>query len=81
MGESTSTICDGADWNGSLSTAASAGNMPDLFMLAQVPTGLSNDWLLPLNEVTEEQKEEANQVDSSISGYDELMELARDTWE
>ncbi|KMK74695.1 ABC transporter substrate-binding protein [Alkalihalobacillus pseudalcaliphilus] len=44
---------DGADWNGSLSTAASAGNMPDLFMLAQVPTGLSNDWLLPLNEVTE----------------------------
>ena len=22
-------------------------------MLAQVPTGLSNDWLLPLNEVTE----------------------------
>ncbi len=28
----------------------------------------------------QEQKEEANQVDSSISGYDELMELARDTY-
>ncbi|MEH7237043.1 ABC transporter substrate-binding protein [Bacillus sp. JJ1562] len=44
---------DPADWNGSLSAAASASSMPDVFMLAQVPTGLANDWLLDLTELTD----------------------------
>ncbi|WP_078379038.1 ABC transporter substrate-binding protein [Sutcliffiella halmapala] len=41
------------DWNDALSAAASANAMPDVFMLAQIPTGLANDWLLDLNELTE----------------------------
>ncbi|WP_026690544.1 ABC transporter substrate-binding protein [Alteribacter aurantiacus] len=40
------------DWNGSLSTAASASDMPDVFLLAQIPTGLSNDWLMNIEEFT-----------------------------
>ncbi|MBS4204532.1 ABC transporter substrate-binding protein [Lederbergia citrea] len=41
-----------SDWNGTLSAAASAGKMPDVFMLSQLPLALSNDWLLDLNELT-----------------------------
>lgn len=44
---------DTSDWNGSLSAAASASAMPDVFMLAQIPTGLANDWLYDLTELTE----------------------------
>ncbi|WP_413379439.1 ABC transporter substrate-binding protein [Alkalihalobacillus sp. 1P02AB] len=64
---------DPADWNGSLSTAASAGAMPDVFMLSQVPTGLANDWLLPLNEVTEGDVDFTNIPDAVIQAvtYDE----------
>ncbi|MGG4489477.1 ABC transporter substrate-binding protein [Metabacillus idriensis] len=40
------------DWNGTLSAAASGGKMPDVFMLAQIPLPLSNDWLLDLTEMT-----------------------------
>ncbi|WP_053073751.1 extracellular solute-binding protein [Bacillus sp. LL01] len=41
------------DWNNSLSSAASANAMPDVFMLSQVPTGLANDWLLDISEMAE----------------------------
>jgi len=40
------------DWNEALATAASAGKLPDVFMLSQLPLALSNDWLLDLNELT-----------------------------
>ncbi|MBS4218634.1 extracellular solute-binding protein [Bacillus sp. FJAT-49711] len=40
------------DWNEALSTAASAGEMPDVFSLSQLPIALSNDWLLDLTELT-----------------------------
>ncbi|MBS4196096.1 ABC transporter substrate-binding protein [Lederbergia citri] len=40
------------DWNEALSTAASAGEMPDVFMIPQLPLALSNDWLLDLSELT-----------------------------
>jgi multiple sugar transport system substrate-binding protein len=51
---------DPADWNGSLAAAASAGNMPDVFMLAQVPPAVANDWLLDLNDVTANDEDYAN---------------------
>lgn len=37
---------DGADWNGSLTTAAAGGNLPDVTMMAEVPTAVANDWTL-----------------------------------
>ncbi|MCJ8009197.1 ABC transporter substrate-binding protein [Lederbergia wuyishanensis] len=40
------------DWNEALSTAASAGEMPDVFSISQLPLALSNDWLLDLTELT-----------------------------
>lgn len=40
------------NWNDALSAAASANAMPDVFMIAQIPTGLANDWLLDLTEFT-----------------------------
>ncbi len=43
---------DPSDWNGSLSSAASGGTIPDVFLLSQVPIGLANDWLLNLNDLT-----------------------------
>lgn len=48
------------DWNGSLSAAASAGKMPDVFMLAQIPTALKNDWLLDLSDLAAKDKDFAN---------------------
>ncbi|MBM7841085.1 multiple sugar transport system substrate-binding protein [Alkalihalobacillus xiaoxiensis] len=48
---------DGSDWNSSLASAASASEMPDVFSIAEVPLGLSNDWLLDLNEVVNEDSE------------------------
>ncbi|WP_172971094.1 ABC transporter substrate-binding protein [Bacillus sp. THAF10] len=45
------------DWNNSLSSAASANAMPDLFMVSQVPTGLANDWLLDVTEMAKADEE------------------------
>ncbi|MCM3733537.1 extracellular solute-binding protein [Fictibacillus nanhaiensis] len=54
--ESVSTT----DWNGTLSAAASAGKMPDVFALPQVPLALSNDWLMDITKMTEKDKDFAN---------------------
>ncbi|GAF22101.1 N-acetyl-D-glucosamine ABC transport system, sugar-binding protein [Bacillus sp. JCM 19047] len=48
---------DPADWNSSLASAASASTMPDVFTIAEVPLGLSNNWLLDLNGLTEADEE------------------------
>lgn len=45
------------DWNDALSAAASAGAMPDVFNLAQVPTGLANDWLLDITDLTKDDED------------------------
>jgi multiple sugar transport system substrate-binding protein len=45
------------DWNGSLTTAASAGKMPDVFMLPLVPLALSNDWLLDITDMASKDKD------------------------
>ncbi|WP_173917629.1 extracellular solute-binding protein [Halobacillus sp. Marseille-Q1614] len=34
-------------WEESLASAASAGEMPDVFAIAHLPTGIANDWMLP----------------------------------
>jgi multiple sugar transport system substrate-binding protein len=41
-----------SNWDGTLTTAASAGKLPDVFMLDQVPLSVSNSWLLNLNDLT-----------------------------
>lgn len=43
---------DPADWPGSLATAAAAGTLPDVFMLQNIPTSLSNEWLLDITDLT-----------------------------
>ncbi|OOE14499.1 ABC transporter substrate-binding protein [Fictibacillus arsenicus] len=48
------------DWNGTLAAAASAGKMPDVFALPQIPASLSNDWLMDLTKMTEKDKDFAN---------------------
>ncbi|MFP7298882.1 ABC transporter substrate-binding protein [Neobacillus niacini] len=48
------------DWNGTLATAASAGTMPDVFALPQIPLALSNDWLLDISELVSKDKDFAN---------------------
>src|SRR5690625_4398857 len=55
---------DPEDWNGSLSAAASASSMPDVFLLAQIPTGLANDWLLDLSEFTSDDDDFAQVPDA-----------------
>lgn len=40
------------DWKASLATAASAGKLPDVFMLNDIPASFSNEWLLDLSEIT-----------------------------
>lgn len=47
------SIAAGEDWMESLASAASAGTLPDVFQLSAVPTGVANDWMMPLNEYTE----------------------------
>lgn len=48
---------DPEDWPGSLATAAAAGTLPDVFMLQNIPTSLSNEWLLDITELTGEDAE------------------------
>ncbi|MEH7613688.1 ABC transporter substrate-binding protein [Gottfriedia acidiceleris] len=45
------------DWKGSLSTAASAGKLPDVFMLSDIPSGITNDWLLDLSDLVNKDKD------------------------
>ncbi|WP_129691678.1 ABC transporter substrate-binding protein [Gottfriedia acidiceleris] len=45
------------DWKGSLSTAASAGKLPDVFMLSDIPSGITNDWLLDISDLVNKDKD------------------------
>ncbi|WP_096155665.1 ABC transporter substrate-binding protein [Bacillus sp. FJAT-45066] len=38
-------------WNDSLATAASAGNLPDVFEIADIPVAIQNEWLYDLSEI------------------------------
>jgi multiple sugar transport system substrate-binding protein len=48
------------DWNGSLTTAASAGKMPDVFALPQIPLAVQNDWLLDITKMASQDKDFSN---------------------
>lgn len=48
---------DPVDWNGSLAASASAGKLPDVFMMTNLPTSYENDWLLDITELTKNDKE------------------------
>jgi multiple sugar transport system substrate-binding protein len=40
-------------WNDSLATAASAGKLPDVFEISNIPVSLSNDWLYDVSDLVE----------------------------
>ncbi|PLR99073.1 ABC transporter substrate-binding protein [Bacillus sp. T33-2] len=63
------------DWNGTLATAASAGTMPDVFALPQIPLALSNDWLLDVTKMVENDKDFAKvpKIVKESSTYDGKM--------
>ena len=41
------------DWNAALATAAAGNNLPDVFMIANVPTAVANGWALDVTPYTE----------------------------
>lgn len=45
------------DWDGSLSTAASAGELPDVFMMNNIPTSYSNEWLMDISDMAAEDEQ------------------------
>lgn len=48
---------DPTDYVGSLAAAASAGQLPDVFMIENIPTALANDWLMDIAEYTKKDNE------------------------
>ncbi|MCM3337641.1 extracellular solute-binding protein [Paenibacillus sp. MER TA 81-3] len=44
-------------WTDSLTAAASAGNLPDVFWVENVPVGVENDWLYDLTELWDADEE------------------------
>lgn len=44
------TDIDTADWNGSLSTAAAGGSLPDVALIGELPTAVANGWALDVTE-------------------------------
>lgn len=51
---------DYSKYGDSLAAAAAAGKLPDVMMLPNIPFGLSNEWLLNINEFTTNDAEWAN---------------------
>lgn len=47
-------------WTDGLATAASAKQMPDVFMLAEVPPGVANEWLLDITVIASNDPEFTN---------------------
>ena len=54
------------DWDGSLATQASAGNLPDVFMMSNVPTAFANDWLMDITEIAEADEEFGQIADATV---------------
>lgn len=51
---------DYSKYGDSLAAAAAAGKLPDVMMLPNIPFGLSNEWLLNLNDIAASDPEWAN---------------------
>lgn len=45
---------DNSDWNGSLTTAAAGGNLPDVSMIGELPTAVANGWALDVTPYIQE---------------------------
>lgn len=56
---------DGDDYNGKMNTAASAGKLPDVFMLNNIPTSYKNEWLLDLEPFIKEDND-FSEIDETI---------------
>lgn len=65
-------------WNDSLATAASAGNLPDVFEIANIPVSLTNDWLYDLSDIVandEDFDKISESVKVSLSHGDSVIAL------
>jgi multiple sugar transport system substrate-binding protein len=51
-------------WTDGLAAAASANEMPDIFMLAEIPPGIANDWLFDLTDIAASDKDFAKVPDA-----------------
>ncbi|MGL5296696.1 MAG: ABC transporter substrate-binding protein [Culicoidibacterales bacterium] len=58
---------DPANWGESLASAASSGNMPDVFMLNSVPEAMANGWVYDISELV-----------ANDSNWKEMPEVVRD---
>ncbi|GGC77735.1 ABC transporter substrate-binding protein [Thalassobacillus devorans] len=47
-------------WNESLASAASGGEMPDVYAIPHIPTGVANDWMLDVTEYVEADEDYSN---------------------
>lgn len=57
---------DNAQYVESLTTAAAAGNLPDVIMLQDIPTALGNEWLLDISEFTSKDEDWSKMAPSVI---------------
>ncbi len=48
---------DGDDYTGKMNTAASAGKLPDVFMINDIPSNIKNEWLLDLSDLVADDAE------------------------
>lgn len=56
---------NGDDYTGKINTAASAGKLPDVFMINDIPSNYKNDWLLDISELASKD-EDYEAIDSTI---------------
>ena len=54
------------DWNGSLTTAAAGGTLPDVAFIAELPIAVANEWALDVTELAKNDPEWAQVPDSLI---------------
>ncbi|MFC5649899.1 extracellular solute-binding protein [Paenibacillus solisilvae] len=69
-------------WTAALTTAASAGNLPDVFSLESVTPGVQNDWLYDISQLWDNDSESAT-VYPNIAKYGVYggKRLAAPTWQ
>lgn len=54
------------DWNEALATAASGGSLPDVCIIAGLPTAVSNGWALNLNDLIAADSADWNKIPDSL---------------
>ena len=56
----------GSQWNDALATAAAGGSLPDVSLIATLPTAVSNGWALELSDLIEADSADWNMVPESL---------------